>query len=173
MTDISIRILGEDDWQVYREGRLRALKESPEGFAAKYEDEAAVDDQLWKDRVKRSSRLVAEQDGRPVGIASVRLSDDLFENASEVFGLWVAADLRGTGLASRLVQEAAQVATAHERGQLLYWVGTENARGVAFASSFGFRPTEYRRPMRVHSAGEEASQEASSEEIALSLALER
>ena len=33
--------------------------------------------------------------------------------------------------------------------QLVYWVGTDNGRAVAFASSFGFRPTDDRRPMRI------------------------
>ena len=49
--------------------------------------------------------------------------------------------------------------------QLIYWVGTENGRAVAFASGFGFRPTGHRRPMRV------VSEDDGEEELAMTLPL--
>ena len=49
--------------------------------------------------------------------------------------------------------------------QLLYWVGTDNGRAVAFASGFGFRPTAERRPMRV------VSEDDGEEELAMTLPL--
>ena len=56
---------------------------------------------------------------------------------------------------------------AAERGHthLVYWVGTDNGRAVAFASGMGFRPTDYRRPMGV------VSEEDGEEEIAMVLPL--
>ena len=48
---------------------------------------------------------------------------------------------------------------------LLYWVGSDNGRAVAFASGFGFRPTGLRRPMRV------VSEEDGEEEVAMILPL--
>lgn len=171
MSEVNVRVLGEDEWEAYRQGRLSALKESPEAFAARYADEAEAEDQFWVDRMKRSSRLVAERGKDIVGIISVRPDEELFDKAAEVFGLWVLSDLRGTGIAARLVQAAAKEATKEGRKQLLYWVGTENGRGVAFASSYGFRPTEHRRPMERKSG--DFSEEPSVEEIALTLALDR
>ena len=56
-------------------------------------------------------------------------------------------------------------ARADGRSHLAYWVGTDNGRAVAFASSFGFRPTGTRRPMRV------VSEEDGEEEIAMVLPL--
>ncbi len=166
MSETTIRVLGESDWAAYRTARLRALRESPEAFAAAYDYEAVFDEQVWRDRMNRSWRLMAERGPEMVGIVSVRSREGLFQNAAEVFGLWVPVALRGAGIAAALVQAAARVAAEQGHAQLIYWVGNENARGIAFASSFGFRPTELRRPMRV--AGTE-----SSEEIALTLALDR
>jgi len=34
MSEISVRVLQEDDWQAYRQVRLAALQESPEAFLA-------------------------------------------------------------------------------------------------------------------------------------------
>lgn len=168
MSEITVRVLGGDDWESYKQCRLRALQESPEAFVASYATEAAYDDVLWQERMSRSRRLLAEKDGKPVGIVSVRGSEDLFEGAAEVFGLWVPVELRGRGVAARLVEAAADAAAGHGHGQLVYWVGTDNGRGVAFASSYGFRPTEYRRPMRVKGSADDGD-----EELAMVLALAR
>ena len=79
--------------------------------------------------------------------------------------LFVTPAARGTGVAAALVRAASRVAAEDGRRQLLYWVGTDNGRAVAFASSFGFRPTESRRPMRV------VSEDDGEEEVAMTLSL--
>lgn len=157
MTDIRVRALGEDDWQEYRHVRLAALAESPDAFVASHAEESAFAEDLWRERMRRSRRLVAERDGAPVGVVSLGQSFESGPGVAELFGLWVAPEARGTGVAWQLVQAGADHARADGRTHLTYWVGTDNGRAVAFASSFGFRPTDRRRPMRVTSAedGEE------------------
>ena len=68
---IEVRTLAEDEWATYREVRLRALKESPEAFAADLEDEAEYDEEFWRSRMNRSRRLLAEVDGQVVGVVFV------------------------------------------------------------------------------------------------------
>ena len=75
---------------------------------------------------------------------------------------------RGAGLrrlASALVTAGARVARVSGNSHLMYWVGSDNGRAVAFASGFGFRPTGLRRPMRV------VSEEDGAEEVAMILPL--
>ncbi len=164
MTEIVVHTLGEDEWERYRSVRLSALEESPEAFAASAEEEQGFDEDLWRSRMRRSQRLLAEAEGEPVGVASVgQASQD--ERVAELFGLWVAPTARGTGVATRLVQAGADTARTQGRSHLAYWVGTDNGRAVAFASGFGFRPTDSRRPMRL-----KASEDAE-EEIAMILPL--
>jgi ribosomal protein S18 acetylase RimI-like enzyme len=165
MTDITVRTLGEDDWQDYRSVRLAALRESPEAFVATAEDEESYDEDLWRERMRRSARLVAEREGRAVGVVSVGKAESEDGNAGEIFGLWVRPEARGSGVATRLVKNSASLAAARGQSHLVYWVGTENGRAVAFASGMGFRPTDYRRPMGV------VSEEDGEEEIAMVLAL--
>ncbi|WP_040157526.1 GNAT family N-acetyltransferase [Mobilicoccus massiliensis] len=169
MSDLSVRVLSEDEWEQYRDMRLRALRESPDAFVADIETEEAYDEQLWRDRMNRSDRLVVTRDSTPVGIASVRMKDDLFDNAAELFSLWVDPKLRGEGVAARLVVVAGEVAEKKGASQLVYWVGTDNVPAVAFASSYGFRPTEHRREPRTDAARSEGIEE----EIAMVLALRR
>ncbi len=74
---------------------------------------------------------------------------------------------RPAARASPRVSSRTAPRSPRERGHshLVYWVGTENGRAVAFASGMGFRPTDYRRPMGV------VSEEDGEEEIAMVLPL--
>lgn len=167
VSEISVRVLGEDEWEQYKDFRLRALKESPEAFVADYETEVDYDEDFWRTRMRRSARLLAEKEAEPVGILSLRANNDLYENAAEIFGLWVPQQLRGSGIAARLVEEAALAANRDGHTQLVYWVGTDNGRAVAFASSYGFRPSGFRRPM-AHQGGVEDGDEEAAMVLALS-----
>lgn len=152
MTDATVRPLGEDDWQEYRTVRLRSLRESPEAFAADLTEEEAFDEAFWRLRLQRSSRLVAEQGGEHLGIVCLGQAhndEGPVPEVGEIFGLWVAPEARGTGVATRLITAAAALAAGSGKSHVAYWVGVENYRGVAFASGMGFRPTDFRRPMRL------------------------
>ncbi|MGA8045474.1 MAG: GNAT family N-acetyltransferase [Dermatophilaceae bacterium] len=165
MADITVRELTEEEWDQYRSVRLAALQESPEAFVASYDEEADFDEEFWRLRMRRSQRLLAEFDGEPVGIASVGEVDTDDGCQGELFGLWVSPALRGKGIATKLVSAGAKNASEQGHSHLFYWVGTDNGRAVAFASGFGFRPTDKRRPVRVE------SEEDGDEEIAMVLSL--
>lgn len=147
MGEITTRLLGEEDWQTYRELRLAALKDSPDAFVADYEDEAEYDEAFWRERMRRAYRLVAEDDGEMVGVVGLgRHEED--DEAGEIFGLWVAPGARGSRVAWRLVTACAQQAYRDGRKRVYFWVDADNGPAVAFASNFGFRPTAERRPIR-------------------------
>jgi ribosomal protein S18 acetylase RimI-like enzyme len=165
MSEINVRALGEDDWQQYRDIRLAALREAPEAFVATREQEEAFDEKMWRERLRRTRRLVAERDGSPLGVVSLGQAQEPYAGAGELFGLWVAPEARGTGVAWKLVEAGAAQALLDGRSHLSYWVGTDNGRAVAFASSFGFRPGATRRPMRV------TNEEDGAEEMAMVLPL--
>lgn len=148
MSEITVRALGDDEWETYRDVRLAALEEAPEAFSASAAQEKDYDEDFWRKRLQRSRRLVAEEDGSVVGVVSVADKSTEDERVGELFGLWVTPRLRGEGVAWKLVQAGVDNAKADDFRFLLYWVGTDNGRAVAFASSFGFRPTDSRRPMR-------------------------
>lgn len=163
MSEIHVRVLDPDEWATYKDVRLRALRESPEAFVASAEEEGEFPDSRWQERMERSRRVLAEDGDEVVGVVSVGTGHRTnIPGAGELFGLWVAPARRGTGVARRLLEKAAKVGREIGLRQLVYWVGTDNGRAVAFASSFGFRPTDDRRPMRIRGVDEE---DAESEEM--------
>ena len=131
-----MRVLGESEWSLYREVRLRALAESPSAFTATLADEADRDESFWRDRMTRSYRLLAERGQLPQGIVSLGVYEEE-PSAAEVFGLYVVPEVRGTGVSWRLVEAAAALATQNGYGQLYYWVGTDNGRAIGFAKNSG------------------------------------
>ena len=166
MSEITVRALTEDEWETYRSLRLEALQESPDAFVADHDTEAGEPEEFWRARMKRSARLVAEAGEELVGVVSIGdATESESENGGQLFGLWVRPDWRGRSVAANLVRQGARIAEGQGFARLFYWVGSDNGRAVAFASSFGFRPTDERRPMRV-SGGE-----TTEDEIALVLPL--
>ncbi len=167
MNEITVRALTEDEWETYRSLRLEALQESPDAFVADHDTEAAEAEDFWRARMNRSARLVAEAGDEQVGVVSIGdAAESESENGGQLFGLWVRPEWRGRSVAANLVRQGAMIAEGQGFARLFYWVGSDNGRAVAFASSFGFRPTDERRPMRVSGGGESAE-----DEIALVLAL--
>ncbi len=164
MAEITVRVLDESEWAMYRDVRLRALADSPASFTATLAEEADRDEQFWRDRMTRSHRLLAERGPVPQGIVSLGPYEQE-PSAGEVFGLYVVPEARGTGISWRLVEAAAALATQQAYLQLYYWVGTDIGRAIGFANNFGFRTTEYRRPSRT-------SDLEPGEEIAMMLSLE-
>ena len=166
MEDIRIRLLGEDEWQLYREVRLAALADAPEAFVARHDDEASRSEEFWRDRMRRADRIIAEREDEPVGLVCLGLHEEDPE-AGEVFGLWTAPAVRGKRVARGLVSTAAGKATDDGRRLLYFWAVSDNASAVGFASSFGFRPTSKRRPVRVADGGLEKA----ADEVAMVLPL--
>lgn len=164
MPELTVRVLEEQDWPVYREVRLAALQESPSVFGDSYDQEAA-DQSYWQSQLTGARRFVAESDGSPCGVVSVG-SFQHEPGSVELFGLWVDPAARSTGVAGRLVDTAATLAAAAGATQMYYWAGTENGPAIGFATGFGFRVTSYRRSA---TSGDHALGDT---EIALVLALE-
>jgi GNAT superfamily N-acetyltransferase len=145
MPELTVRVLEEQDWSVYREVRLAALQESPGVFGGSYDQEAAADQSYWRAQLTGARRFVAESDGSPCGVVSVG-SFPQEPGSVELFGLWVDPTARSTGVAGRLVDTAATLAAADGATQMYYWSGTENGPAIGFATGFGFRITSHRRP---------------------------
>ncbi len=170
MGELIVHVLSEDDWTKYRDVRLAALEEAPAAFVNTLAEERDYDEAFWRLRMTRSVRLLATRDDTSLGVVSVGGPHPEEPRLAELFGLWVSPPARGTGVATALVQAGADTAATHGRSQLAYWVGSENARAIGFASGFGFRPTDIRRPVHVRE-GQEPPEGVQEFEVMMVLAL--
>ena len=138
------RFLAPDDWEIWRDLRLRSLAESPEAYGSTYEREATYDEAAWRQWVERANAVVAFDDGTPVACGGVLVND---AGEALVIAMWVAPDHRGRGL-SRVILDAV-VDWAHERGLPLV-IGHNRDNPIARAAylSYGFVPTGESQPLR-------------------------
>ena len=67
---ITVRELGPDDWETWRDLRLAALAEAPDAFHSRLTDWLGAGEREWRDRLAAPGRyLVVEVGGRPVRVA--------------------------------------------------------------------------------------------------------
>ena len=111
MSKSAIITLPPERWREVRHLRLEALRAEPAAFASSYEDELAFRDEVWKTRLtsayERDGNLTffAEVDGALVGMAGAGWSGKAkLRHVAEVYGVYVSADMRGKGAASRLMR---------------------------------------------------------------------
>ncbi len=122
---VEVRACAPDEWAVYRDLRLRALAEDPSSFGSTHARELEFTEDTWRQRA--SGMAVAWCDGRPAGIVGAWEFEPM---ATELVGMWVAAECRGRGVGDALV--AWVIDRARERGSarvgLWFAAGNEAAR---------------------------------------------
>ena len=129
MTEITVRVLDESEWSVYRDVRLRALAESPGSFTATLAEEADRDEQFWRVRMTRVAQAAAERGPVPQGIVSL----GPYEQEPSAAGLRLVRRTRhaGTGVSWQLVEAAAALAASRLTcSSITGWGPTTGERSV-------------------------------------------
>jgi ribosomal protein S18 acetylase RimI-like enzyme len=140
-----IRRVRPDDWAALRDVRLAALADAPYAFMSTLESEEGYDERRWREWITRTVFFLAWDGDRPVGVVG---GFGLEDGGWHVISMWVCAQLRGTGVADRLIDAVAQHAHAKAAPALTLWVTDGNDRARAFYERAGFRGTGKRQPVR-------------------------
>ena len=108
---VNIIVLPPERWREAKRLRLEALREEPAAFASSCEEEAALPEEVWIARLssayERDGNMTffAEVDGALIGMAGAGWpSKAKLRHVAEVYGVYVSADMRGKGTASRLMR---------------------------------------------------------------------
>jgi ribosomal protein S18 acetylase RimI-like enzyme len=147
-----IREIEPHEWALIRELRLRALADSPDAFARTLAEALGENDAYWVKLAGSATqpdgqvRLVAEMDGRPVGLA-FGLFDKERATTGHVAGMWVDPEARGRGAGRALLD--ATIAWARSRGldRVELWVTKGNGAAVRLYERAGFADTGRREAL--------------------------
>jgi ribosomal protein S18 acetylase RimI-like enzyme len=138
-----IREIAPDDWQRLREVRLRALAADPYAFLETHADALAFPEQRWQERATpddEGTSFVHERGGRFDGMVSCFVADD--PKTVFLVGMWVAPELRGTGVAAELVESVLGWARDHQADRVCLSVEPENFRAARLYEKCSFLETD-------------------------------
>ncbi len=139
---VSVRILSEDDWAVYRDLRLDALRDSPQSVGGNLAREEGFQERHWRLRLRGSTSFVAEHDGRPLGLVNVIQEPGTPVDERLIMSLWVRPFERSAGVGGALIHAAAEWAREQAAARLCAWVAQDDGKGQAVARRKGFTPTD-------------------------------
>jgi ribosomal protein S18 acetylase RimI-like enzyme len=133
--ELEITTVDPEDWELFREIRLRALREAPYAFQSRYDDWVDAPEAMWRDRLANVPlNLVARRGGEPLGMASGALDG---EDRAELISMWVDPAARGSGVGAALVGAVVEWAAATGRPTYLM-VRSDNARAIGVYVRAGF-----------------------------------
>jgi GNAT superfamily N-acetyltransferase len=116
-----LRPVTEDDWNLWRDLRLRVLATDPDAFGSTLERERSFAEADWRHRLRSGLALVASLDGRPVGMGAW---SDHEPGVCSIVAMWVDPRSRGRGIGSQVL--TALLATVPAGADVRLWVADGN-----------------------------------------------
>jgi GNAT superfamily N-acetyltransferase len=138
---MTVRRVSAGEWERLRELRLQALADSPDAFLITLEESLQQTDADWRDWTTRSATSSVSAvfvDDAFAGMAGgfVQESGDVM-----LFGMWVAPERRGSGLAEELALAVVEWARGVGVPRVTLWVVRSNGRAHRFYERLGFVPS--------------------------------
>jgi GNAT superfamily N-acetyltransferase len=154
---LKVREFLPDEWQTYRELRLRSLEESPDAFGRTLAEEDSRPDSEWVERLRSGCDsetdlpLIAEIRDQPIGLVWGRFPDSEEREKAHLFQMWVDPNFRCRGAGSTLLKLV--IEWAAEMGASLLCLGvTCGSPALRLYARAGFEPAGDPSPMRTGSS---------------------
>lgn len=137
---IEIRVVGADDWRLWRRARLAALAGAPEAFRTRLADWQGDGDRedRWRARlsIPGAHDLLALRHGEPVGIATGVPEPE--GDAAKVISVWVDRSARGSGVGDALLRALERWAAEGRYTTLRLDVFSDNRHAIGLYRRNGF-----------------------------------
>jgi ribosomal protein S18 acetylase RimI-like enzyme len=141
-----IRLLTRDEAALYRDIRLEGLQRDPDAFSSTLAHEGAMELSWFAERIVNGNVFGAFVRGELLGVAGYWPQEGARErHKATLWGMYVRASARGSGLGRRLIEAVVKHATGRVE-QLQLGVATGNAAALRLYIKAGF--SEYGREMK-------------------------
>ncbi|MFV0339650.1 MAG: GNAT family N-acetyltransferase [Parachlamydiaceae bacterium] len=123
--EVVVRPLTVDDWEEFRDLRLKALAEEPKAYGISAEDEAGKSEDEWKGMCDEGKWFfVAQHEGKLVGmLGAVELYGSFMRHQVEICSAYVEPSYRRQGVLSRLYEGLrVELQEVPHLEQMIVWV---------------------------------------------------
>jgi GNAT superfamily N-acetyltransferase len=141
---ISVRRIKVGEGELYKQIRLRALREAPYAFLSTYASALERSAENWREQADRSAEgkdratFFAFSEDELVGLAALYRDPDRADTG-EILQVWIAPEQRGTGLAVTLLDEVLDWGRQNGFNRFLANVTQKNDHALRFYLRYGFR----------------------------------
>ena len=121
LPDLRFRPLRSDEWQLLRNVRLNALRESPQSFLAEYDQEEECGQERWQTEFDRGNWIVGELDGKHVCLTGVTRESGAPADERYLEYVWVAKAFRGQHISSHMLTSIIRELEKADVRTILLW----------------------------------------------------
>lgn len=139
----TIRRIQVGEHLLYRDIRLRALKEDPNAYSASYESAIERTEERWRDQADGSAQgteqaiFIVFDNDVPIGLSAV-YRDKKSKNEAEVFQVWVRSDHRNKGIGVLIMDTVLEWSGQNGYEEIIATVSRTNRKALGFYLKYGF-----------------------------------
>jgi ribosomal protein S18 acetylase RimI-like enzyme len=154
-SSLRVEVLTENEWSRLKSIRLTALQDDPAAFLSNHEDEAAFDEQQWREEFSRGQWNVMVADDQEIGLLGATRETTMPKQECYLEYLWIARGFRRAGVGSLLLKTVLD--RLRDSGVRTVWLYILDGNDVAMRlyEGFGFQNANGRQLLPYHPAGGE------------------
>jgi ribosomal protein S18 acetylase RimI-like enzyme len=144
---LDIKPLAADEWPMLQGIRLAALKQAPDSFLARYQDELDFDEYRWRAEFDRGEWTIGFRGELPVSLLGCTREKTTPWHECYLEYLWVAPESRENGIGYSMLADA--IARLRKQGvrTAYLWVLDGNDSAVRLYRRAGFVSSNHRQPL--------------------------
>ena len=145
--EITIKKATVDDWKVYKVLRLQSQRTDPQAFGGSIEEERAMSDDAWKEKVAslldHGVHLFAMDREKAVGMIRISYErKEKFKHIAHLMAFYVDEKYRGRGIGKMLIDAAlAEIRTRPGIIKVKLCVNPDQKAAMKLYERFGFQVT--------------------------------
>ncbi len=138
-----IRRILPDEYDIFKQTRLTALKTDPQAFGSTFEHSLERTEESWIDQAescvsgRERATFFAGEDDIVVGMASIYQTEP-DSTSGELIQMWVSPQYRGKAVSSAIIQVLLDWAETEGYEQIIAEVRSSNKRALRFYEKMGF-----------------------------------
>ncbi len=145
---MAIQVLTGQDSSRLKSLRLSALKDAPDAFGAKHEDELLLSDTQWQERLVNTQWCFVVADGVDVGLLAVDRADKDRNSDCWLSSWWIKEESRGKEIPQLMLDWVVKLSKENNWQVIGLGVWPENLRAKRAYKKLGFVEADKPLPSR-------------------------